>query len=773
MLFLMVMRTKELRLALVCYGGVSLAVYMHGIVKEVWKLLQASRAHSEGGTVSDLSDTAAVYAEALADLLPHVRLRVLTDIIAGASAGGINGIFLGHAIATGADMEPLRDLWLENADIEKLLDPVARPHSSLTKLWATPIAWAAARRPDNAVDKLVEPAAREEVRHKLSRFVRSRWFEPPFGGETFTGLLLDAFDAMDSGERGPTLIPPGQPLDLFVTVTDLVGYPQQLRLHSPPQVEETEHRLTLSFSTRGHAQPHLGETPDLLFAARATASFPGAFPPFNIRELDNVLAERRRAWPGRQAFLARAFPHRRVAGLDPEKAILIDGSVLANAPFRPAIDALRERPAHHEVDRRFVYIDPRPGRHSVSLTGEGETPGFFSTMLKAVSDLPREQPIRDNLETIEKLSRRIRDMRIIVHGMRPEVDAAIERELGGAFFLGKPSLRRLAGWRNRAQTAAAREAGYAFAAYGHQKLVAIFEELSGVLLRGVRSNRRAAADAMREALDQWATRNGLDHVAEGTAGATDAAISFFRRFDLGFRIRRLRLVARRLVDLGAEEGADVALIDSTREAIYECLAAFLELRRADAIDVRIGTMAIASPEALDEALEQIARAYNLTELDATADARLCELAAALPRQQRRQVLLSYLGFPFYDIATLPLLQGEGLDEFDPIKVDRVAPDDARTLRSGGADATLKGIQFNSFGAFFSRAYRENDYLWGRLHGAERMIDILMSTLPEGAAIDQHRVLRLKQAAFRAIVEAERPHLGLIGDLLDSLMREIG
>ena len=28
------MREKELRLALVCYGGVSLAVYMHGTTKE-------------------------------------------------------------------------------------------------------------------------------------------------------------------------------------------------------------------------------------------------------------------------------------------------------------------------------------------------------------------------------------------------------------------------------------------------------------------------------------------------------------------------------------------------------------------------------------------------------------------------------------------------------------------------------------------------------------------------------------------------------------------
>src|SRR3546814_161786 len=115
--------------------------------------------------------------------------------------------------------------------------------------------------------------------------------------------------------------------------------------------------------------------------------------------------------------------------------------------------------------------------------------------------------------------------------------------------------------------------------------------------------------------------------------------------------------------------------------------------------------------------------------DLVTDERLAGALAALPKEARRPLLLTYLGFSYYDVATLPLLQGDGLGEFDPIQVDRIAPDDARSIREGGAEATLKSIQFNSFGAFFSRAYRENDYLWGRLHGAERMIDIIVSTLP--------------------------------------------
>ena len=39
------MRQKELRIALVCYGGISLAVYMHGVTKELWHAVRASRAH--------------------------------------------------------------------------------------------------------------------------------------------------------------------------------------------------------------------------------------------------------------------------------------------------------------------------------------------------------------------------------------------------------------------------------------------------------------------------------------------------------------------------------------------------------------------------------------------------------------------------------------------------------------------------------------------------------------------------------------------------------
>ncbi len=125
---------------------------------------------------------------------------------------------------------------------------------------------------------------------------------------------------------------------------------------------------------------------------------------------------------------------------------------------------------------------------------------------------------------------------------------------------------------------------------------------------------------------------------------------------------------------------------------------------------------------------------------------------------------------FYDVATLPLLRNEGLTEFDPVKVDRISPEDAKAIRDGGTAATLRGTEFYNFGAFFSRAYRENDYLWGRLHGAERMIDLVCSTIPDGP--DETHCLAVKRDAFLAICDEEEAHDNCSPRLIASLREEI-
>ncbi len=759
------MREKELRLALVCYGGISLAVYMHGVTKEVWRLAQASNDHARSTLASTDATSRTAYRRLLALIADRssIKLRVLSDIIAGASAGGINGVFLSQAIATGQSLEPLTKLWLDNADVDTLLAPDARPASKFTKFWATPIAWAALRKPNNVIDTTVSVEARAEVRTKLTRFVRARWFEPPFDGPGFTRLLLDAFDAMAAQPAGPRLLPEGQPLDLFVTVTDFNGHLARLKLNTPREAHENEHRLTLSFR-QSNAADTFAEIPELALAGRATASFPGAFPPFNVKEMDRVLADSGRFWANREAYLERALPgHDR-----PQEAVLIDGSVLANAPFAPAVDALRDRPAKREVDRRFVYIDPKPGVRSVRLTrsGNAELPGFVSTIFGAISDIPREQPIRDSLEAIEGRSGRIRRMQHIIDAVQPNVESAIERLFGRTFFLDSPTVGRMNAWRTKAQTGAATAAGYAYASYGHVKLAGIVEDIVHLVQRQDPTLRDEAFEAFRREVWDEVRRRGADNIWLGNGkGASEAAITFFRDHDLGFRIRRIRFVIRRLtrlITVGQAEDSAVALL---RTALFDLLSSYLDREG-------IGFYRPFDRSSASALIDDIAAQRSLSALDRSNDTRLADAFAAYPKAERRAVLFAYLGFPYYDISTLPLLQGEGLDEFDPIKVDRISPDDAIAIRSGGVAATLKGVEFNSFGAFFSRAYRENDYLWGRLHGADRLFDIICSSIPGFSPTEDAELRRLKRELLLAILTEEEATLTHIPNLFATLRREI-
>lgn len=773
------MREKELRLALVCYGGVSLAIYMHGTTKEVWKLTRASmRRHAAPGTVLPPADDSEIVYGALLDALaPQLDLHVLVDIVAGASAGGINGILLAQAISQGSDMEPLRDLWLDGADSDRLLEPEGAAER-FSKLWATPLVWWARRR-GLVTAEMGSPETRAEVAHKLSRLMRSRWFTPPFSGIGFSKLLYDALAAMGEGVRTPPLIPPLQPLDLFVTVTDYHGAAETLRLHSPPEITENEHRLVIGFCDPGpghDGRRHLGDIAELAFAARATASFPGAFPPARIGEIDSVVADRGALWPGRAAFLRRIFP----GHTKPEAVTLIDGAVLNNRPFGPAIEALSQRPAHREVDRRFVYVDPKPGMHGQGSDDRAVNaprdsmllPGFFSTVLRSLADIPRQQPINDNLAAIDALSMRVRRLRHIVDGMAPEVDAAIENAIGFRVFMFAPTTARLAEWRSRTQSLAAREAGFAYAAYGQLKIAQIVESLSErlVALGG------GAPDAVRAGVWSHVRARGIDHPSQALerAGAASDYVAFLRNFDLEFRIRRLRFVIRQvnaMAETASDDGERHSL-EVMKAGLYEIVGPHLQRRLAEFFSAEMVAAATAAASDPDAALAVLAQAFDLKGLDTASDAALVTLFAQLAtRQMRRDLLSAYLGFPFFDIAMLPLLQGDGVDEFEEIKVDRLSPDDALSLRHVGG-ARLKGAQLNAFGAFFSRAYREHDYLWGRLHGAERLIDIVASSLPEGAALPAETLVALKRDAFAAIVEVERSRLTTIPEVFAALDSEL-
>ncbi len=99
-----------MRLGLVLYGGVSLAIYIYGVVYEFWRLVRASRhPHADEG------------GNAYCKILEETETAATVDIISGASAGGINGVLLAKALVTGADLGVLRSIWVEAGDFQKLM----------------------------------------------------------------------------------------------------------------------------------------------------------------------------------------------------------------------------------------------------------------------------------------------------------------------------------------------------------------------------------------------------------------------------------------------------------------------------------------------------------------------------------------------------------------------------------------------------------------------------------------------------------------------------
>jgi hypothetical protein len=77
----------------------------------------------------------------------------------------------------------------------------------------------------------------------------------------------------------------------------------------------------------------------------------------------------------------------------------------------------------------------------------------------------------------------------------------------------------------------------------------------------------------------------------------------------------------------------------------------------------------------------------------------------------------------------------------------------------------------SFGAFFNRAWREHDYLWGRLNAADRCLDMLMSAIGPHLAQPFDRAA-IRQRLFDAILESETGHLQADPDLIAGLKRQV-
>jgi patatin-related protein len=821
------MREKELRIALVCFGGVSLAIYMYGISREILKLVRASAAlhaisdrraratatYVEGrGRADQDRDTEEVYFDLLREIGRDLDLRVIVDTVAGASAGGINGTMLARALAHDLSVGPLRDLWLDNADVNVLLANDARG-GRWSKIALSPLVWGAAA--SGAMPSIKDP----EIRRNMALFVRSRWFRPSLDGPRMSWLMYKALTDMGAPTKSNPLLPSGQRLDLFVTLTDYHGQLHVMQIHDPPLIHEREHRHVLHFGYRRsqsgviESDFELGNAPGLAFAARATSSFPGVFPPAQIAEIDDLVGRLVVTWPRRQDFIEKNFPRYLEANVDPTFASFIDGSVLNNRPFREAISAIQGRPTYREAERRLVYIEPNP---SPPLPrGRRSPPGFFATIRGAISDLPRSQPVTDDLGWVLAYNQRMHELRGIIEGARPEVTRYVDSIVPVApdWSNATTSIRV---WREEMNAQVEHEAGFAYQGYVRLKLASILTFVSRTV-----SAMRGAADgspmsnAVRAVIEAWAQKNGIVYEPAGAAGLRkESAVNgqqaesapaplrpwagFLLKFDLDYRVRRLNFLIESqnriygLLREGAFPGLGPAAVRQLKRDFYSCLE--MLRKRQDWRQFSAATQGLAAEifptppattearnlaayaaafveshgDALTRLVDHLAEEVGLTDSTRDVDLLLAGMdSSEWPADARREVLVNYLGFPYWDLLTFPVTMTREPGEFREILIDRISPLDARTF-AGLKDATLQSTAFASFAGFLSRAYRENDYLLGRLHAVDRLIDIVCDAAGIGFTNDRINIDAFKKRAFAAVLDSEERHLTRCKPLIEAV-----
>jgi hypothetical protein len=274
---------------------------------------------------------------------------VKVDIISGTSAGGLSAAFLATALINGSpNLDPLLGLWLKKASFETLLTPSdSKTAASL------------------------------------------------FNGDHFLDLIVEALNqiAGDSPAREPYQ----QYLDLFMTATSLEGDVSSFELNNQ-KIDARSHQRIFRFRYRGPdiRQRNIGEPEHndfdarhrslLATAARASASFPLVFKPVSI--------------PLEQ------FQH-----LSPElgsDSLHIDGGVLDNKPIRLALDAVFQRRADKQIDRRLFYVEPIPeninDRAPLESPDTGENTRRWTPLrilYAAVKDLPSYQSITSALNELQ------------------------------------------------------------------------------------------------------------------------------------------------------------------------------------------------------------------------------------------------------------------------------------------------------------------------------------------------------------------------------------
>jgi patatin-related protein len=767
--------TQEVRFAVVLYGGVSLAIYIDGIAEELRHLVRASAPAVPSAQLAattrawlpnpeqELRSTEVVYRKLAQHIsaqgLHHerddttpLRTRFVVDILSGSSAGGINAILLAKALANDdEELQPIHDLWVSEGDIAKLLND----GQSL-----------------DGLDKGMQPQTpRRSVLNSDRMYYR----------------LLEAFDAMDENAashgapRDSRLV---DELDCWITTTDLRGLIVSLRL-ADEVVEERRYRNVYRFVYRSTHTNGTGagvashfqreDNPFLAFAARCTSSFPGAFDPMKLTDIDPmvalpVFAPRYQALtstaPAWQKFTP-AYEH-----LDGDAPFRVrafgDGGILDNKPFSWATATLQRRRADVPVDRRLIYLEPAPD--PVGVTGT-QRPDMVETVSAAVS-LPRQQTIREDLDLVRRRNTELMRLK--------DALSVVDRAIVADPLRGLPVYGRSA-WLATPLQKLVQDRGLQWAAYHRLHVDQVLDDLAELVTRHLAFDSGSGGAAAVRALAQvWF--DATYETETNPNGARQA--EFLSRFSLGYRLRRLHFLSKRIEDFltapsvtplvsgftnvptapGWEEGFVDALWTARRQVnaiLVDLRHAGRGTRRDAALGASIAALGFRSstdltdevlrgartPEEVQRRAQSLVATMNLGQRLADVAGAVAELLeqpliAAGDALQRAvtsaptastgerfalEMLRYYVeAFENYDAAILPISYGAS-GESSYVEVTRISPQSATALIKPDDPKRRKlgGDTFGHFGGFFKEDWRRNDIMWGRLDAAERLITTLV------------------------------------------------
>ena len=794
---------KELRIGLVLYGGVSLAVYMNGVVTEMWNALRASVARDPDVTAA--AGTANVYRKLMDDLRRREDcddLRIVVDTIAGTSAGGVNGVVLGKAIATGADASVLNTTWIEKAGIEELAAPppgrapwwlrlgdtaLALLHSDFRKLRRrfdeTPgIGWAWARD------------------HIYSLFTSDNPGRTPLCGDYFTRMIASTLEEMTDGYAGPKLIPPGGQLDLVLTRTDLYGWPRHLpvdaRFHD--ELLETAHAHQMRFRFhRTLGRPRQGDDLDfkddfgLTYAARTTAGFPLAFAPVGYCTAAESFTQARHGetFPDQDKFAARHLPEHNLAAYKAATAWMVDGGILDNKPFSAAIRLIEEKPADRLVYRTLMYIEPDPALADSPGPAPMPLPREMPSLLYK---LFRHEPILADLHTVATRNRLVERLRNIADA----AEAHGGRIMRAALAETPHDLERL---RTTANDHLRTGNNPSYPGYTVLKARRAAETLAGSISEAlgyphVSRHGYFVRQVVRGYFREQGAFARPEYDTETRAYSSNSSQSaLLKAFDVPYRLRRLRYLVRVANDQYGRRDMSAETVDTLKGSLMRVTLTFDELTewvhgQGDEVRKRLH-------QDVGVDLDTYIRGYagDLSELDSDGFPGIDSLCGwirahfiqtmneqgeavrhAISKLQgplHDRIAKAYVVYPMIDSAIFPMMDSAGVRDLSTTRVIRISPHDAKSL--SGDPYRLKCRELGAFAGFLRRDAREHDLLWGRLDGAERLVDLIIAAACGDNRTLPDEILRLRTMALNAAIEAilEESERGG-GDVLHSVIADL-